>query len=223
MSQSLSFFVPKKLFGGTLAQIIFGCYTPLMTKAEIRTQMRQQRAAQAETTRQAASQAITAALLACPEFQRAREIACFLSLPQEIVTDDLLAACRQQHKRVCVPVWDPTSKTYLLARWAPTQALVAGPHGVPEPVAWQAVDLQTVDLVVVPGLAFDKQGGRLGYGKGYYDRILAGCRAACCKIGLGYTWQVIDGHLPLASHDVHMDLLVTEAGVIDCHLAACRT
>ena len=202
-----------------LDRIPDGCYTPFMTKAEIRTQMRQQRAALAETTRQAASQAITTALLARPEFQRGQEIACFLSLPQEIVTDGLLTACRQQHKRVCVPVWDPASNTYLLARWAPAQALMPGPHSVPEPTAWQAVDLQTVDLVIVPGLAFDKQGGRLGYGKGYYDRILAGCRATCCKIGLGYAWQVIDGPLPLASHDVHMDLLVTEAGVIDCRLA----
>jgi len=187
-----------------------------MTKAEIRAQMRRRRATVDEATRLAASHAITTALLARVEFQRAQEIACFLSLPQELATDKLLAACHAQSKRVCVPAWDATSRTYVLARLSPMQKLIAGPHGVPEPAAGQTVDPQTVDLVIVPGMAFDKGGGRLGYGKGYYDRILATCRATCCKIGVGYAWQVVAENLPLASHDVHMDLIVTDGGVIDC-------
>ena len=190
-----------------------------MTKAEVRTQMRNQRAGVDAATRRAASQAITTALLVRAEFQRAQEIACFLSLPQEIETADLLAACHAQDKRVCVPAWDATAGTYALARLASKQKLTTGPHQVPEPVAWQAVDPQTVDLVVVPGMAFDAQGGRLGYGKGYYDRILALCRPTCCKIGVGYAWQVVAGNLPLSSHDVRMDLLVTDGGVIDCRAA----
>ena len=116
----------------------------------------------------------------------------------------------------CSAVWDAATGAYVLARYAPEQKLIAGPHGVPEPVAWQAVAPQTVDLVVVPGMAFDRQGGRLGYGKGYYDRILAACRASCCKVGVGYAWQVVTNTLPLASHDVRMDLIVTDAGVTDC-------
>lgn len=191
-----------------------------MTKPQIRTQMRQQREAVDDSTRLAASRAITAALIARAELQRAQEIGCFLSLPRELVTDDLLAACRAQNKRICVPVWEASSRTYILARLAPDQPLADGPHGVPEPAQWQAVDPQRVDLVVIPGMAFDRQGGRLGYGKGYYDRILATCRSTCCKIGIGYTWQVVADPLPLASHDVHMDLLVTDAGVIDCHRRA---
>ena len=119
--------------------------------------------------------------------------------------------------RVCVPAWDQATGTYVLARLAPAQEVAAGPHGVPEPTAWQAVNPQTVDLVVVPGMAFDAHGGRLGYGKGYYDRILATCRAACCKIGVGHAWQVVAGDLPLTGHDVRMDLIVTDGGVIDCH------
>jgi 5-formyltetrahydrofolate cyclo-ligase len=185
-----------------------------MTKAQIRTQMRARRAAVDEDSRRAVSQSITAALLTRVEFQRAQEVACFLSLPQEIVTDDLLAACRAQGKRVCVPAWDAASGTYLLARLMPSQEVATGPHSVPEPAAWQAVDPQTVDLVIVPGLAFDWRGGRLGYGKGYYDRILATCRTTCCKIGVGYAWQVIAGELPLDRHDVRMDLIVTDGGVL---------
>ena len=167
-------------------------------------------------TRRAASQAITAALLARPEFQRAVEVACFLSLPQELDSDTLLTACRTQGKDVCVPAWDESAGTYVLARLTPTLALIPGPHGVPEPVAWEAVDPLSVDLVVVPGMAFDARGGRVGYGKGYYDRILATCRTTCIKIGVGYAWQVVGGELPLSRHDVHMNLIVTDHGVIDC-------
>lgn len=191
-----------------------------MTKAEIRARMRRQRAAVEGGARRAASHAITAALLARAEFRCAAEIACFLSLPQEIETDELLAACRAQGKRVCVPAWDGTAGTYVLARLAAAQPLTGGPHGVPEPRIREAIDPQTVDLAVVPGLAFDMHGGRLGYGKGYYDRILAGCRATCLKIGVGYAWQVVSEDLPLASHDVRMDLLATDGAVIDCHAGA---
>ena len=187
-----------------------------MTKQAIRARMRQQRSRVEESTRLTASQAITAALLARREFQQAREIACFLSLPQEIVTDELLAACRAQKKRISVPVWHAATRTYILARLDDPQALIPGPHGVPEPSGWQEVDPQIVDLLIIPGMAFDRRGGRLGYGKGYYDRILATCRATCVKIGVGYAWQVIDGDLPLDSHDVRMDLLVTDTGAIDC-------
>ena len=192
----------------------------LMTKSQIRTKMRQQREAVDETTRLAASRVITTALIARAEFQRAQEVGCFLSLPRELATDDLLAACREQNKRGCVPVWEASSRTYILARLAPEQALAEGPHGVPEPEHWQAVDPQRVDLVIIPGMAFDRHGGRLGYGKGYYDRILATCRRNCCKIGIGYAWQVVPEPLPLDNHDVRMDLLVTEAGVIDCRANA---
>lgn len=187
-----------------------------MTKQEIRNRMRARRVTVDAASRRAASQSIAATLLARAEFRRAQEVACFLSLPQEIETDDLLAACHAQGKQVCVPVWDARLRTYVLARLAPDARRIAGPHDVPEPMSWTPVDPQTVDLAIVPGMAFDRHGGRLGYGKGYYDRILAECRPDCRKIGVGYAWQVVDGDLPLASHDVRMDLLVTDAGMVVC-------
>jgi 5-formyltetrahydrofolate cyclo-ligase len=190
-----------------------------MTKVQIRAQMRTRRAAVDAATRQAASRAVTEAVRTRPEFLQAREVACFLSLPQELETADLLAACFAAGKRVCVPAWNGAQRTYALVRLEPGQALAPGPHGVPEPADGKAVDPQNVDLAVVPGMAFDGRGGRLGYGKGYYDRILAGCRADCCKIGVAYAWQVVESGLPLDAHDIRMDLLVTEAGVRDCRPA----
>ncbi len=187
-----------------------------MTKQDIRNQMRARRAAVDTATRHTASKSIVAALLGRAKFRRAQEVACFLSMPQEIETDALIAACRAQNKQVCVPAWDASAKTYVLARLALGVKPVAGPHQVPEPASWSPVKPLTVDLAIVPGLAFDRHGGRLGYGKGYYDRILSLCSPSCCKIGVGYAWQVVDDDLPLTGRDVRMDLLVTDAGVLAC-------
>ena len=185
-----------------------------MTKADIRARMRAQRAQVDATTRRAASDAIIAALLARPEFQRATEVACFLSLPQEIDTAPFLDTCHRLGKHLYVPAWDPDARTYALVRLAPGAAVVPGPHGVPEPAPRQPVAPRQVEFAVIPGLAFDTHGGRLGYGRGYYDRILAACGPACVKAGVGYAWQVWPKDLPLTAHDVRMNLVVTERAVV---------
>jgi 5-formyltetrahydrofolate cyclo-ligase len=71
------------------------------------------------------------------------------------------------------------------------------------------VDPSHLEFVIVPGVAFDRRGGRIGYGKGYYDRLLA--RGRMLKIAAAFEVQVVDA-LPMAPHDVPMNLLITEAG-----------
>ena len=83
----------------------------------------------------------------------------------------------------------------------------------PEPTADDPIDPSAVDVVVVPGLAFTAGGQRLGQGGGWYDRFLARTRADCLKIGVGFEVQVVD-ELPTEAHDVTLDLVVTEAGVV---------
>jgi 5-formyltetrahydrofolate cyclo-ligase len=82
--------------------------------------------------------------------------------------------------------------------------LEKGPYGVPEPVEHQYLRLRDVDLVVVPGLAFDKQGGRLGRGKGCYDRFLKRLPADTATIGLAFDFQILPS-VPAAAHDVNVD------------------
>lgn len=184
--------------------------TAHMTKGEIRSRMRARRALVDDPTRIAASGAITAALLDLPEFQQAREVAIFLSLPRELETGPIIAACHRLGKRVCVPAWDPESRAYAFARLRPEAGVVPGPHGVPEPAHREPIDPQQIDLVVVPGLAFDRRGGRLGYGGGYYDRMLPTCRADCFKVGVAYAWQVVETELPLRAHDARVDRVITD-------------
>lgn len=182
-----------------------------MTKNVIRSNMRARRAQVSDADRRAASNAITDTLLALPEFQRAREVAVFLSLPREIETGVFIDTCHRINKRVCVPAWDPEARVYSFVRLAPEAAVVTGPHGVPEPARRKIVDPKQIDFVVVPGLAFDRRGGRLGYGGGYYDRMLAECRGDCLKVGVGYAWQVVAGDLPMTERDVRVDRVVSDA------------
>lgn len=88
--------------------------------------------------------------------------------------------------------------------------LELGSFHIEEPVGDDVVDTSILDLIVVPGVAFDRRGGRLGRGKGYYDRLLSGTRAT--KIGVAYHFQLLD-EIPVEAHDVPMDMIITDESV----------
>ncbi|MBN1968034.1 MAG: 5-formyltetrahydrofolate cyclo-ligase [Candidatus Delongbacteria bacterium] len=82
-----------------------------------------------------------------------------------------------------------------------------------EPVGKKLDDLALVDLAIIPGIAFDRERGRMGRGRGFYDRILKSLSNDCKKIGICYSLQIVD-HVPMDEHDVYMDLIITDAEVI---------
>ena len=139
-----------------------------------------------------------------------KRVALFVSLKDEIDTQPLFDLLRAAGVEVVLPrvrVAD-TSLDFVLAH--DLNDLVPGPFRLLEPRG-PAVPLQSVDIVVVPGLAFDKSGGRLGYGAGYYDRSLDGYGGA--TLGFCYRFQVIDQPLPRAAHDCHVSAIVYDGGV----------
>ena len=92
--------------------------------------------------------------------------------------------------------------------------LAPGAFGVLEPQGDKLMLIETLDLVVVPGVAFDQRGHRLGYGRGFYDRALAECRPGCAKVGFAYDFQLV-AVLPNAAHDKTISVLVTETRTLD--------
>lgn len=90
------------------------------------------------------------------------------------------------------------------------EQLTTGAFGVLEPRGSEHVPLDALDVVVVPGVAFDQDGHRLGYGRGYYDRTLAACREDCKKVGLAYEMQLVE-KLPTLEHDQVLSMLITES------------
>ncbi|MFN2432677.1 MAG: 5-formyltetrahydrofolate cyclo-ligase [Gemmatimonadota bacterium] len=160
------------------------------------------------------------ALLAQEAFRTAGLVHAYVGVKaNEVRTDRVLLETLRSGKRLAVPRVEGDRLVHHELR--ALSELRATPFGLLEPAAdAPRVDATELDLVVVPGLAFDRSGNRLGLGKGYYDRFLAGTRAF--RAALLFTQQLVDA-LPVADHDVPMDLLVTEAGVLLPDGAATRS
>ena len=92
--------------------------------------------------------------------------------------------------------------------------LAPGAFGVLEPQGHTLVPIESLDLVVVPGVVFDHAGHRLGYGRGFYDRALAACRSDCVRVGFAYDFQLIEA-LPVAGHDKTLSVLMTESRTLN--------
>ena len=136
-------------------------------------------------------------------FRRAKVVCCYVALPYEVQTWRMIQAMLQRKKRVVVPVVRRASKRLWLSEVRdPAADLAPGAFHVPEPVpaSRRPVPAREVDLAVVPGLAFDRRGHRLGHGHGYFDRFLAGLPESVPTVGLAYRFQLLD-RLPTALHD----------------------
>ena len=149
------------------------------------------------------------------KFRRARVVATYLAMPGEVQTAPILAACHRLGQRICVPAFNNRAGCYRLA-WmtANDDILAIGRLQVLEPVdpVWIAQP-ETVDVVIVPGLAFDANCHRLGHGRGWMDRLLEGFSAY--KIGLAFAAQIVAA-VPRQEHDVPMDIVVTEKEIYRC-------
>lgn len=141
-------------------------------------------------------------------------MATFLSLPEEIPTEAINTALWHAGRRLAVPAWSRQERCYRLADWRLGEPLASGPMQVRQPLDLRWVPLDEVSLFLVPGLAFDPAGGRIGYGGGHYDRLLAGRAAAARCVALGYDWQVVPA-VPQAPGDVRVAWILTPAGVIE--------
>ncbi|MEA4888093.1 MAG: 5-formyltetrahydrofolate cyclo-ligase [Clostridiaceae bacterium] len=99
---------------------------------------------------------------------------------------------------------------------SPAEFLRPGAFGVPEPPAESLLsETPRLDLLLIPGLAFDRRGGRLGWGKAYYDRLLAAMKSSSLRVGIGYAFQLLPTLLPCDEQDQNMDVILTPDGWID--------
>lgn len=159
-----------------------------------------------------AAETLAERVLEWQSFQSARTVACFASTLGEIDTDPLLRRILSAGKALLLPYIQGEGAEAAMA-FAPVadleKDLVEGRFGIREPgPEARSRAVPEADLVLVPGLAFDLRGGRLGKGKGFYDRHLAASRAF--KAGLCFDVQIAEKNLPLDPHDQLMDAVVTE-------------
>ena len=135
----------------------------------------------------------------------------FVSFNSEVHTHDMIKTALKSKTVVVPKVSHNEIEQSLIIDF---DNLIAGKFGILEPIEIMKIAYKNIDLVLVPGIVFDKEGHRIGYGFGYYDKFLRKVPKAI-KIGLAFDFQVID-KIPKEMHDVPVDVIVTEEGVINC-------
>ncbi|HVP97599.1 5-formyltetrahydrofolate cyclo-ligase [Methanoregula sp.] len=137
----------------------------------------------------------------------------FTSKEKEVNTKPLILALFQQGNPVVVPIIQKEDVSLRLSYLKDLGALVPSTFGVPEPIGNEIpADPEDVDIIILPMLGFDRAGGRIGYGAGYYDRFLSK-HPDLFKIGVAFGCQEMED-LPTDENDVKMDLIVTEEGIV---------
>jgi len=154
-------------------------------------------------------------LMTFPLWSAAKTVSIYVDFRDEVQTESLIVAALASGKRVAVPFCLPDKTLGMFALESLTE-LQPGKFGIPEPPrslqteAARLVAPSQLDLLVIPGLAFDHAGQRMGYGVGHYDRLIPRLRPDCLKIGLAFAAQVVE-QLPTEPHDAPMDFVVAES------------
>jgi 5-formyltetrahydrofolate cyclo-ligase len=177
-------------------------------KRRLRSEMRARLAVIPPATRRQAGEVVRARLLATESFRKGGPVLGFVALPDEIDLLPALFEAAAAGREVLVPRWNPLSQDYETALAGSPDQWRTGPFGVLEPPPDAPVrSMDRLDLILVPGLAFDRTGRRLGRGKGFFDRLLARATRAR-RWGIAFDQQIVDA-VPTAAHDVNVHLLVT--------------
>lgn len=167
---------------------------------------------------EAKSSAILANLQSIFESQTYQKVHLFLSIQKfgEVATGPIIEHLRTYYPNtdIGVPRVDSGTNTLVHHRFSESE-LRKSSWGIREPVASSPIlAAETFDLVLVPMLAFDKRGYRVGYGGGYYDKFLAQVRPECRKVGLCFEFGRLDEDIPNNQFDIKLDCVVTELGVV---------
>lgn len=163
--------------------------------------------------RSARSRAIADRFFGLPEMAGAETVLVFWSFGSEVDTGPLIARLRSQGKTVALPRIEGNEVAPVVA--APETPMREASFGAMEPAEGPALDVAELDLVVVPGVAFDRSCGRLGYGGGYYDRLLEKRRDGVAAIAIAFALQIVD-RVPTGAIDRRIDGVVTETEMIRC-------
>jgi 5-formyltetrahydrofolate cyclo-ligase len=186
-------------------------------KKTIREQAHANRNAQAD--KDELSQAICARFMALPEYAAARTVLFYVDVRSEVRTRHSLPAALQSGKKIVVP-WCNAHGALELFHLEDMSELAIGMYKILEPQAElrtlpaKQVDVGVLDLVMVPGVAFDARGARMGHGKGYYDKLLEHARPDAALVALAFECQMFP-EIPTAAHDVFMDKIITEKAVYE--------
>lgn len=184
-----------------------------MSKRSIRAQFLAERKSLSKDRRDKLSLLVQKRFLDSELFDEAESLALYSAVHNEVTTELVGKQALAAGKKLAFP--RVAGEKLEFVEINSLGDLVPGSFAVPEPLAGRRLAVANLDLVVVPGIAFDRIGHRLGYGQGYYDRALQECRADCKKVGFAYDFQIV-GSLPtMQDHDRTLSVLMTEQRRLD--------
>jgi 5-formyltetrahydrofolate cyclo-ligase len=182
-------------------------------KRRLRRAILDDRDALAPYDRRERSRRIVDRILAMPELRRAGTVMAFWSFGSEVDTAPLLTRLHEAGIRIALPRIQRDD--VIAVDYVPGDVVAPTPFGAMEPTEGRPVDVEEIDVVVVPGVAFDRDGARVGYGGGFYDRFLRRVRPGVPAVAIAFAMQVV-GRVPTGSIDRLVDAVVTEDEVIRC-------
>ncbi|MGD8256776.1 MAG: 5-formyltetrahydrofolate cyclo-ligase [Desulfobacterales bacterium] len=140
----------------------------------------------------------------------------YVNSDYEVKTSNIIQRSYSYNKVVVLPAFDPEQfEMSLMKVDKPEKELKHGPRGVlePDPSKCKIVPIERIDIAILPGVAFDEKGGRIGSGKGYYDRLIPQLAITTRKVALTFEEQIIP-QVPMEAHDKYVDIIITEKRII---------
>ncbi len=187
-------------------------------KEEIRKKIKKMRMDLSEQEVSNNSESINESLISTQYFKDANLIMAYVDYKNEVLTKKIINYSLKMGKRIAVPITEIKTK-----KMTPSEIinysddLKCGNYGIMEPKneCIRPVDPEEIDIILIPGVSFDINGNRLGYGAGYYDRFLLRLNDNAVKIALAYEMQILKNVYP-EEHDIPVDFVITESRIIDC-------
>jgi 5-formyltetrahydrofolate cyclo-ligase len=179
-----------------------------LTKKQIRSKILLRLKTQKEEDRDRKSKLIKRKLFRTSVFKKAKKVMFYISFGGEVNTQDMIKEARRLGKIVAVPVCKKHKITIRPCILLNKARLKNGPYGICEPAVKEYIKLEDLDLVIVPGIAFDKKGNRLGRGKGCYDYFLDRVTLKTASIGLAFDFQILPS-LPTTSTDIKIGRVIS--------------
>ena len=173
----------------------------------------------AQENKEELSRSICGKFMGLPEYDAAGTVQFYIDVRTEVRTRHDLPLALQSGKRIIVPycIEGEVLELFLLENM---DELEIGMYKILEPkpqlrtLAEKHVDVRDVDLIMVPGVAFDRRGARMGHGKGYYDKLLEDARPETPLVAMAFECQLFD-EIPVDEHDVYMDKIITEQAIYE--------
>lgn len=200
---------PNPLNGGVMEEI-------RSAKDQLRKEIIKKLGALTEKQRAERTRGIETRLCDFANFLEARIALLYIAGPHEVRTQEILRRTLELNKIISLPAFTPERLT--VTTWKvdnPDKDLTPGPRGVLEPdtARCKPLPLQRIDIAIIPGLAFDEKGLRLGSGQGYYDRFIPELPITTRKVALAFEEQIV-AQIPTEPHDKHVDIIITNKRII---------